>query len=128
MNSRAYIWYGFGDMGFGNCNISNSNNDANNNSGSHAFVETTERRSINNIAKRRSSTDLSMHLHPRVSLVIKCRLFRISLVQLSSDVMDEDDQDDVMMDVDAVPATDDGETPESNVSFRIQVNPCHSHK
>jgi len=56
-----------GDMGFNNYNISSSMNGVNNNSVSHAFEEITERNSINNIAERRSSSDLKMLVHTIIS-------------------------------------------------------------
>ena len=91
-------------------------NDVNNNSVSHAFVETTERNSMNNIAKRRSSSDLNNEFTPHYFSWLNVGYVGKAQFAESSAVMDEDDQDDVMKDVDVVVlATVDSATPERNV-------------
>eukprot|EP00985_Skeletonema_marinoi_P002068 scaffold836_cov135-Skeletonema_marinoi.AAC.7 len=97
MNVRTNSWYGFGDMG----SSSSSNNNNN------VFADRSSGSSLHSIAKRRSSTDLGMHLHPSVS---RDKLSTISddskpsSVE-SSVVMDDDDvvdQDAIMAEVDDV--------------------------
>eukprot|EP00986_Skeletonema_menzelii_P005715 scaffold2117_cov141-Skeletonema_menzelii.AAC.10 len=133
-NNSSSSWYGFGDMGgsssnrtitsYNHDNNNNNNNNNNMNNNSSSIAERRSSRSNNhNIAKRRSSTDLNMHLHPSIS---QKKLSTISdgsskpksVMEDEEDDIVVEDQDEVMEDyIEETPLPTDEEKPVTNVLY-----------